>query len=114
MPIYEYRCGGCGAVRVVFVQGYADPEGLVCESCGGTELKRIISRVNYHGSQADRLATYDPRQGRDDGFYRDSRNIGLHAERMLKQAGVEPSEDFKRKLDRVRTNPASVIKDYEP
>jgi len=33
---------------------------------------------------------------------------------MLKKAGVEPTDDFKNKLERVRTDPGSVLKDYKP
>jgi len=111
MPIYEYKCGKCGGVKTVFSQGFKDPEGLVCDACGGTELKRIISKVNYHQSQSDRLSSYDPKSRQSDSFMSDSRNIGLHAEHMLKKAGVKPTEDFKNKLDNLRADPSRVTKE---
>jgi putative FmdB family regulatory protein len=113
MPIYEYKCKACGKVSTVFAQGYKDPEGLTCDACGGSDLKRIISRVNYHQSQSDRLSSYDPKSRNTDAFTKDTRNIGLHAEHMLKQAGVKPTEEFKSKLDNLRADPSRVTKGEE-
>jgi len=111
MPIYEYRCSTCAHVMSILVQGFKDPEDLHCEQCDGADVTKIISPVNYHASHTDRLASFDPRSQHSDGFYRDTRNIGLEAERMLKKCGVEPPDDFKAKLDKVRSDPSSVIKD---
>jgi putative FmdB family regulatory protein len=113
MPIYEYECSKCGEVTDILVSGFKDPKGLKCKNCGSKGLKRIISKVNFPSSQKDRLASYDSRAKRSDSFYKDTRNIGLDAERMLKRAGVEPTEDFKAKLEKVRTDPSSVIKDHK-
>lgn len=114
MPIYEYRCSACGHVSSFLVQGFKDPEGLGCEQCGHTALTKVISAVNYHGSHNDRLDGYSPRTRKGDGFFKDTRNIGLEAERMLRKAGVEPTDDFKNKLEKARTDPGSVLKDYKP
>ncbi|HNQ86487.1 MAG TPA: zinc ribbon domain-containing protein [Deltaproteobacteria bacterium] len=111
MPIYEYSCRACGHITTRIVPGYADPDDLSCERCGAADLKRIISRSNYHASSTDRLASFDPKARRSDAFYKDSRNIGLHAEKMLEKAGVKPTDEFKSKLERLRTDPGSVIKD---
>ncbi|HOM29954.1 MAG TPA: zinc ribbon domain-containing protein [Deltaproteobacteria bacterium] len=113
MPIYEYKCTSCGRVTTVLVQGYKDPEGLCCEACSSTGMKRVMSGANYHRSASDRLSSYDPASRLDDSFYRDTRNIGLHAEHMLKKAGVKPNDEFKAKLERIRTDPSSVIKDED-
>jgi putative FmdB family regulatory protein len=111
MPIYEYKCNACGRTTTLLVSGYGDPEGLACEACSSTSLRRIVSRTNYHRSASDRLSSYEPGSRVSDGFLRDTRNIGLHAERMLKKAGVEPNDEFKAKLEKIRTDPSSVIKD---
>lgn len=113
MPVYEYKCAACGKVTDVLVQGFNDPDGLSCDACGSRDLKRIISKVNYHQAQSDRLASYDPRSRHTGSFMRDSRNIGLHAEYMLKQSGVKPTEEFRNKLENLRTDPSRVIKDNE-
>jgi putative FmdB family regulatory protein len=110
MPIYEYKCLGCDHLTSFLVQGYTQPEDLKCESCGSQDLKRVISKVSYHSSGSDRLSSYNPDARKSDGFYKDSRNIGLNAEKMLEKAGVKPTEEFKSKLERLRTDPGSVIK----
>lgn len=110
MPIYEYKCTSCGNVMSVLVQGFREPQDLCCEACGSSDVKRIISRVNYHQSQTDRLSSYNPKSRHSDGFYQDSRNIGLHAEHMLQKAGVKPTEEFKSKLENLRSDPSRVIK----
>ncbi|HOO38449.1 MAG TPA: zinc ribbon domain-containing protein [Deltaproteobacteria bacterium] len=111
MPIYEYKCSACGSIQSVLVQGFKDPDGLTCNGCGSSEMKRIISRVNYHVSGSDRLSTYNPASRHSDSFYKDTRNIGLQAEHMLNKAGVKPTDEFKSKLEKLRTDPGSVIKD---
>ena len=113
MPIYEFKCNACGAINTVLVQGFDTPDDLTCEKCGSKDLKRIISRVNYHQSGSDRLSSYDPSSRHSDSFYKDTRNIGLHAEHMLKQSGVKPTEEFASKLERLRTDPSSVIKNSD-
>jgi putative FmdB family regulatory protein len=113
MPIYEYKCLGCGHVTSALVQGYRLPVDVSCEKCGSDDLKRVISKVNYHASESDRLSSYDPKARKSDSFYKDSRNIGLNAERMLEKAGVKPTEEFKNKLEKLRTDPGSVIKDSD-
>lgn len=111
MPIYEYECSTCGGLVSILVKRYEDPEGLACDACGSKDLKRIISQVNFHLPQNARLSSYIPGNERDGSFYRDSRNIGLHAEQMLKKAGVEPTEAFKSKLDNLRSDPSKALKD---
>lgn len=113
MPIYEYRCESCGGITGVLVQGFTDPADVRCGSCGSAQVKRIISKVNYHQSEGDRLSSYDPKSRHSDSFYRDSRNVGLHAEHMLRKAGVKPTDEFRSKLDNLRSDPSRVIKDED-
>jgi len=111
MPIYEYECNACGKPVSILVNRPEDPQGLACDSCGSKDLKRIISQVNFHLPQGDRLSSYIPGKERNESYYRDSRNIGLRAEQMLKKAGVDPGDAFKAKLDNLRSDPSRVLKD---
>lgn len=45
MPIYEYRCQGCGQVTEV-LQRVSDPPLQRCESCAG-RLEKLISRTSF-------------------------------------------------------------------
>jgi putative FmdB family regulatory protein len=110
MPIYEFKCTTCEHVMDVLVPGYDIPKDLTCEKCSG-KVKKMISTGHYHQSESDRLAAYNPNTSKSDEFYKDTRNIGIQAEQMLKKAGVKPTEEFKSKLEKLRTNPGSVIKD---
>jgi putative FmdB family regulatory protein len=111
MPIYEFKCTACNHIMDVLTSGYDIPKGLTCEKCGLGKMKKMISKGHYHQSESDRAASYDPGASKSDAFYKDSRNIGIHAEQMLRKAGVKPTEEFKSKLEKIRTNPGSVIKD---
>lgn len=111
MPIYEYECKACGGTVTILVRKPKDPEGLACDACGSKNLRRIISQVNFHLPQGDRLSSYTPGDERNESYYRDSRNIGLRAEQMLKNAGVDPGDAFKAKLDNLRSDPSRVLKE---
>ncbi len=111
MPIYEYQCGGCRSAFQRLIMKASEEEALVCPVCGGRGLSRLISRVVYHASEQARLDSYDPRARQGDSYYRDSRNIGLHAEKRAREMGVDLGSGFKEKLEKLRTDPGSVLKD---
>lgn len=50
MPLYEYRCEGCGA-RIEKIQKFSDPPLSTCEKCGGA-LTRLLSApaIQFKGS----------------------------------------------------------------
>ena len=45
MPLYEYRCNGCGAKVSIFVKSVSSEVSGSCNQCGSTDLNRLISRV---------------------------------------------------------------------
>ena len=113
MPIYEYQCDGCHRQFQRLMMGKEDEKNVFCPNCGGRSLKKLISRVAYHVSEQDRLAAFDPAAPKDGSFYKDSRNIGLHAKKRAQQMGVDLGKGFENKLEKLRTDPGSVIKDSE-
>ena len=113
MPIYEYECRGCKAQFQSLIMKDADRDSQICPECGGRNLKRLISRVAYHISEQDRLNAFDPNAPKTDSFYRDSRNIGLQAKKKAQQMGVDLGRGFEDKLEKLRTDPGSVIKDND-
>ena len=86
---------------------------MACPQCGGKRVKRLISRVVYHVSEQDRLDSFDPNAPKNDSFYKDSRNIGLAAKKRAQQLGVDLGKGFEEKLEKLRTDPGSVIRDSE-
>jgi putative FmdB family regulatory protein len=113
MPIYEYECHRCKVQFQSLVMKNVERDRLTCPECGGKNLKRLISRVAYHISDQDRLNAFDPTAPRTDSFYKDSRNIGLQAKKKAQQMGVDLGKGFEDKLEKLRTDPGSVIKDND-
>jgi putative FmdB family regulatory protein len=113
MPIYEFECLGCDGQFQSLIMKEGEMDRLICPGCGGKNLKRLISRVAYHMSEQDRLNAFDQTTPKSDSFYKDSRNIGLQAKKRAQQMGVDLGKGFEDKLEKLRTDPASVIKDSE-
>lgn len=113
MPIYEFECRSCHAQFQRLVMTPKEEKGLGCPGCGGRRLKKLISRVAYHTSEQDRLDAFDPNDSKTDAFYRDSRNIGLAAKKRAKNLGVDLGKGFEEKLEKLRTDPGSVIRESE-
>jgi putative FmdB family regulatory protein len=113
MPIYEYQCRTCEKEFQTLALTKEDEKNVKCPGCGGGDVKRLISRVVYHASEGDRLDAFDPNARQDDSFYKDSRNIGLSAKKRAKQMGIDLGSSFETKLDKLRTDPGSVLKDSD-
>jgi putative FmdB family regulatory protein len=98
MPIYEYRCEACGRVSTVLV---LKQEGFepVCKQCGGKNLTKLISRVAYLRSEADRMERLaDPSRlgGLDEN---DPASMARWMKRMGKEMGEDMGEDFDQMVE---------------
>lgn len=104
MPIYEYHCQGCGKDQSVFFLSQKDVRSKPsCKYCGARRLKRLLSRVAYHQTEASRLNEFDTSASRDESFYRDSRNVGLWAKKRAKQMGVDLGSQFEETVEKARS-----------
>jgi putative FmdB family regulatory protein len=113
MPIYEYECLSCASRFQSLVMKAAEEKKLLCPRCGKGKKRRLISRVAYHVSEQDRLTSFNPAAAKEDAFFRDSRNIGLAAKKRAQKMGVDLGGGFEEKLEKLRTDPGSVIRDGE-
>jgi len=113
MPIYEYECQSCQGQFQTLVMKAEDEKDLACPGCEGNNLKKLISRGAYHQSEKDRLANFNPTSHQNDSFYTDSRNIGLNAKKRAQDMGVDLGSGFETKLEKLRTDPGSVLRDSE-
>jgi len=113
MPIFEYECQNCRCRFQYLIMKAEEAEAMVCPDCGKTELRKLVSRVAYHQSEKDRLDNYNPSTGQSDAFMKDTRNIGLHAKKRAQQMGVDLGNSFDAKVEKLRTNPGSVVADSE-
>jgi putative FmdB family regulatory protein len=103
MPIYEYECRKCGAISGFLIRKKPEEDKITCLKCGGQRMSKIISRVTYHRSEEDRLQNLDTRRPQEEGFYRDSRNVGLWAKKRMRELGVDPGEQFDEIAESART-----------
>ena len=104
MPIYEYHCQECGKDQsVLFLSQKAAVAKPVCKYCGARRLKRLLSRVAYHQTEAARLNDFDPNASRNESFYQDSRNVGLWAKKRAKQMGVDLGSQFEETVEKARS-----------
>lgn len=95
MPIYEYDCSDCRRRVSVLVRRISDPETPACPRCGGSRLRRLMSRFATVRSEDDRLdAMADPGQfgGVDEN---DPRSVA----RFMKKMGDEMGEDLGPDID---------------
>jgi putative FmdB family regulatory protein len=53
MPLYEYRCGGCGE-QVDLWRSVSDDTVPACPLCGAEKLVRRFSRISVARSEGDR------------------------------------------------------------
>jgi putative FmdB family regulatory protein len=97
MPIYEYRCAGCGAKATVLTLRVSEDVSPTCPRCGGTELSRLMSRFAMLRSDDDRLDDLtDDAAGLDDD---DPRAVAQWMRSMGKELGEDAGEDFDEMVD---------------
>ena len=113
MPIFEYECQNCTRQFQRLIMKAEEAAALVCPDCGKTGLRRLVSRVAYHQSEMDRIDSYDPSARQSDTFMKDTRNIGLHAKKRAREMGVDLGSSFDAKVEKLRTNPGSVLESSE-
>ncbi|HTG01206.1 MAG TPA: zinc ribbon domain-containing protein [Nitrospirota bacterium] len=51
MPVYEYRCGSCGALFEKIVFGAASK--ILCEQCGSPNTEKLLSRFGLGRSSTE-------------------------------------------------------------
>jgi putative FmdB family regulatory protein len=112
MPIYEFRCNQCRRRIEVFVRAVGQPYQAVCTACGSSDLRRLVSRVVHHRTEADRLAELDTSREPGPDYYRDSRNIGLYAKKRMAELGMT---ELMPQIDEIveKGRSGQLLKEYE-
>ena len=101
MPIYEFKCRGCGRLSSVFVKSMSSGLEPQCRQCGGRDLERAVSRFAYHKSEQTILEEYgaEPKRPED---YRDPRQIGRWVERRFSEYGLDIPQPAREMIDAAR------------
>ena len=96
MPIYEYRCGGCGKRTSVFVRSVASAAKPACEHCGSTRLSRLMSKFAVHrgggGFDDASLDSFDES---------DPRAMARMARQMAEESGEPMDAEFEEMVSRM-------------
>lgn len=116
MPIYEYGCHDCRRRTSRLVRG-SDESEVVCQSCGGRRLSRLISPFAFHKSMQAKLDEAGPPQAfGDEKYYRNPVNIGRWAKHRADQAGIDLGESFDALVERAQSgeDPQKLIGSLVP
>jgi putative FmdB family regulatory protein len=97
MPIYEYRCNGCGRAFAFLYGVSRDSRDPACPGCQGRDLARLISRVARVRSEDAVLEDLaDPTRI---GDMEDPRSLARWAKQMGSALGDEAGADFGAVVD---------------
>ena len=97
MPIYEYRCNGCGRTFAFLYGVSRDSRDPACPGCQGRDLARLISRVARVRSEDAVLEDLaDPTRI---GDMEDPRSLARWAKQMGSALGDEAGADFGAVVD---------------
>ena len=55
VPVYEYRCRGCGKKFSALGGVTAEPDDERCPNCGSRETSKLVSRFARYRSEDDRI-----------------------------------------------------------
>ncbi len=103
MPIYEYGCYDCHKRVSIFFRTIAEAEKTTphCPRCGGTNLKRLMSRVARLRSEDERLDSLaDPANfGAFDE--NDPKSLAKFMKTMTRELGDEIGDDLGPEFDEV-------------
>ena len=102
MPIYEYRCHDCKRRVSIFWRSFSDLENKDavprCPRCGGTNLRRLVSRVavlRSEDSHLDDLADPGMLSGLDED---DPKSMARWMRRMSRESGEDLGVDYALQL----------------
>ncbi len=95
MPIYEFHCGSCRKRVEVFRRSVSSSMPIVCPSCGGSDLRRLVSRFAVHRS-GDVYGSVGEEQYLDGLESGDPRAMAAWARRMSRESGEPIDPEFEQ------------------
>jgi putative FmdB family regulatory protein len=95
VPIYEYRCSGCGSKISLLVGIHESQETLICPKCGGNCLQRLISKFRHGRNETERLDRIA------DQLDRTGEPSGSEVREMLRDVGKAMDDDMSEELEEI-------------
>ncbi|MBN1657980.1 MAG: zinc ribbon domain-containing protein [Anaerolineae bacterium] len=104
MPIYEYRCADCRRRVSIFYRSFdAIPAEPACPRCGGSHLRRLISRVSLVRSEDSRIDDLSDPSMLDDLDENDPRSLARWMRKMGDEVGEEMPPEFDEVIGRLES-----------
>ena len=89
MPIYEYQCEKCRKRSSVLTLRVSERVKPVCEHCGSTHMRRLMSRFATPRSDEARMDALSDPSGFSDVDENDPKSVARALRKMGKEMGDE-------------------------
>lgn len=106
MPIYEYRCSGCDKLNSVFIRSFAladDAPSPKCSRCGGSDLRKLVSRFSVARSEEARLDSLADMTQYADIDPDDPKSVTRFAKKLGTELGEDLGDDFHEAIEQVES-----------
>ena len=101
MPIYEFRCRGCGRKVTVLTLRVSERVDATCEHCGGKKLDRLMSRFSLGRSDDQRMDDLADDASSGDVDDSNPKSVARWMRKMGDELGPDAGEDFDELVDEV-------------
>ncbi len=102
MPIYEYRCLGCGGVSSFFLRSINSPLEPSCSHCQGKDLQRRMSPFAMGKSEQSVHERFSGPGVSSKEYYSDPRSIGRNVEDTFRRQGMDLPPSVRETIDAAR------------
>ncbi len=103
MPIYEYRCGGCGQLSSFFIRSIGTPLKAICSHCSSPDMQRRMSPFAMGKTNPSVQDGFPSAAGpASPDYYSDPRNIGRHVEEGFQRYGIEMPKGVRDTIEAAR------------
>ena len=100
MPIYEFRCNGCGAKVALFFRSMSSEVKGTCERCGSADLRRLFSSFRVMRPTFD-PNTFDKAELLDGVNYTDPSSMANFFRKMQDTFQDAPDEHMDEMVQRL-------------
>jgi putative FmdB family regulatory protein len=90
MPIYEYECVSCQRQTSVLTMRVSEKVEAVCRHCGGTDMRRLMSRFAMPKSEEARMEAMADPSNFGDLDENDPKSVA----RVMRRMGQEMGDEF--------------------
>ena len=103
MPIYDYRCAGCGRRASLYYQTFSAAASAepACPNCGSGELRRLVSRVSVLKSEESRLEDLADPSSFGDLDENDPKSMARWARKMGQEMGEDMGDEFNEMVEQM-------------